>query len=99
MSIRWARSLVLSVPPFFHIATFPSNSIAFLFIGFRTDLLKFSRWLEPIALVYAAIFAARAVTAYPILTFFDGFEASAERKIPLKWRSVAMLGGMMGRCP
>ena len=45
-----------------------------------------------IALAYLAVTIARAASVYPILTIFDKFD----QKIPLKWRNVAMLGGMRG---
>jgi len=81
---------------FWEIAAFVGNSVAFLYIGLRTDLLKLSQSAELILVAYAAVLVARAATVYPILTIFDRLSKNAERKIPLKWRNVAMLGGMKG---
>jgi monovalent cation:H+ antiporter, CPA1 family len=81
---------------FWEIAAFVGNSIAFLYIGLRIDLLKLSQSVELILVAYAAVLVARMVTVYPILTIFDRLSRTADRKIPLKWRNVAMLGGMKG---
>jgi len=81
---------------FWEIAALIGNSVAFLFIGLRTDLLKLSQSLELIVVVYLAVLAARAATVYPILTIFDKVSKSVDDKIPLKWRNVAMIGGMRG---
>ena len=81
---------------FWEIAAFIGNSIAFLFIGLRTDLFKISQSLELIVVAYLAVLAARAAIVYPILTIFDKLSKSVEERIPLKWRNVAMLGGMKG---
>ena len=85
-----------AVRVFWEIAAFVGNSVAFLFIGFRTDLVIFSQSIGLILLSYIAVVAARAATVYPILTVFDRLSTSEENKIPLKWRNVAMLGGMKG---
>ncbi|MHB2035160.1 MAG: cation:proton antiporter [Nitrososphaerales archaeon] len=81
---------------FWEIAAFIGNSVAFLFIGLRTDLLKLSQSLELVVVAYLAVLAARAATVYPILTVFDKVSKGVGEKIPLKWRNVAMLGGMKG---
>ncbi|MGI0090084.1 MAG: cation:proton antiporter [Nitrososphaerales archaeon] len=81
---------------FWEIAAFIGNSIAFLFIGLRTDILKLSQSLELIVIAYLAVLAARAATVYPILTIFDRLAKAVDRRIPLVWRNVAMLGGMRG---
>jgi len=77
---------------FWEIAAFVSNSVAFLFIGFRTDLLKLYQSWELVLLALVAVLIARASTVYPILTLFD----RVRDNIPLKWRNVAMLGGFRG---
>ena len=81
---------------FWEIAAFIGNSVAFLFIGLRTDLLKISQSLELILVAYLAVIAARAVTVYPILTIFDKLGKRLESSFPMKWRNVAMIGGMRG---
>jgi len=77
---------------FWQIAAFLGNSVAFLFIGFSTDIFKIAASIGLIVLAYLAVTAARAASVYPILTIFDRFDG----KIPLKWRNVSMLGGMRG---
>lgn len=77
---------------FWEFAAFVGNSVAFLFIGFRTDVLKLAAAIIPILLAYLAVTVARAASTYPILTILD----RVDDKIPLKWRNVTMLGGMRG---
>jgi monovalent cation:H+ antiporter, CPA1 family len=74
------------------IAAFLGNSIAFLFIGFSTNIFKLAASIGLVFLAYLAVTAARAASVYPILTIFDKFDS----KIPVKWRNVSMLGGMRG---
>lgn len=81
---------------FWEIAAFIGNSVAFLFIGLRTDLLKLSQSLELIFVAFLAVVAARAVVVYPTLTIFDKLSKNTEHNIPMKWRNVAMFGGMRG---
>jgi monovalent cation:H+ antiporter, CPA1 family len=81
-----------TVTVFWEFAAFVGNSIAFLFIGFSTDIFKLASSIYTILLAYFAVTIARAASVYPILTIFDRFD----QKIPLKWRNVAMLGGMRG---
>lgn len=77
---------------FWQVAAFLGNSIAFLFIGFSTDILKLAASIGSILLAYLAVTAARAASAYPILTIFSRFG----EKIPVSWRNVSMLAGMRG---
>ena len=77
---------------FWQIAAFLGNSVAFLFIGFSTDIFRVAASIGLIVLAYLAVTAVRAASVYPILTIFDKFDS----KIPLKWRNVSMLGGMRG---
>lgn len=81
-----------SVTLFWEVAAFIGNSIAFLFIGFETNLIRLLASAGTVAVSYAAVLASRAASVYPILKVFDrkGVE------IPRKWKNVAMLGGMRG---
>lgn len=83
---------------FWEIAAFIGNSVAFLFIGLQTDLLRFFQFktLEFILIAYGAMIAARCATVYPILTIFHRFSKRLDGIFPVKWRNVAMLGGMRG---
>lgn len=85
-----------AVGVFWQIAAFVGNSIAFLFIGLRTNLLTLASSLRPlelIAVAYVAVILARLASVYPILAIFDRFGSI---KIPAKWQNVAMLGGARG---
>ncbi len=77
---------------FWQVAAFLGNSIAFLFIGFSTNIFVLASSIGSIVLAYLAVTAARAASVYPILTIMDRIG----EKIPLKWRNVSMLGGMRG---
>ncbi len=83
-----------AVSMFWEFAAFVGNSIAFLFIGFQTDILSLAKsfvsGLIPIS--YLAVTAARVASVYPILSV-DRIE---KKKIPFKWMNVATLGGMRG---
>jgi monovalent cation:H+ antiporter, CPA1 family len=81
-----------TVTQFWEFAAFLANSVAFLFIGFRTDVFKMADAIILILVAYLAVTAARAASVYPILTFLD----RVDEKIPWKWRNVTMLGGMRG---
>ncbi len=87
-----------SIRIFWSIAAFFGNSIAFLFIGFQTNVfilipsLGLIDILGLIGIAYLAVIVARLATVYPILTIFDRFGS----KIPWKWRHVTMLGGARG---
>jgi len=78
------------------VAAFIGNSVAFLFIGLRTDVLRLYQSTELIGVAFIAIFVARASTVYPILTIFDRIRRKAGNGFPLSWRNVAMLGGVRG---
>lgn len=77
---------------FWQVAAFLGNSIAFLFIGFSTDIFRLAASIGSILLGYLAVTAARAASVYPILTILDRFD----ERIPMRWRNVSMLGGMRG---
>jgi CPA1 family monovalent cation:H+ antiporter len=81
-----------SVRLFWEIAAFIGNSIAFLFIGFQTNILQLVGAVGIIAVAYLAVVVARGASVYPILAIFD----RKGNPIPRKWKNVAMLGGMRG---
>lgn len=80
------------VVTFWEIAAFIGNSVAFLFVGFETDLLSLVGALALVGVAYGAVLVARFASVYPILAAFNRFGG----KIPSSWRNVAMLGGMRG---
>src|SRR5271157_5298153 len=81
-----------AVTTFWQIAAFLSNSIAFLIIGFETNIITLSQSVLLIAVAYVAVTVARAATVYPILAVFNKFGD----KISTVWRNIAMLGGVRG---
>jgi CPA1 family monovalent cation:H+ antiporter len=81
-----------AVTTFWQIAAFLGNSIAFLIIGFETNIITLSQSVLIIAVAFAAVTMARAATVYPILSLFNKFGD----KISMVWRNIAMLGGVRG---
>jgi CPA1 family monovalent cation:H+ antiporter len=79
---------------FWEMAAFFANSAAFLYLGATMDLIKVVGHLPLIALSFAAVLAARAASAYPILTITNHF--MKKDKIPSSWKHVVVLGGMRG---
>jgi len=77
---------------FWEIAVFLANSVAFLVIGLATNIFQFAQFFPFILVAFLAVTAARIASVYPILGLFD----KIGEKIPMKWRNVAMLGGMRG---
>jgi monovalent cation:H+ antiporter, CPA1 family len=84
-----AREAVLN---FWEIAAFLGNSVAFLLIGFETNIVEISRYSIFILVAYLSVTAARAASVYPILAIFN----QVGEKIPIVWSNVAMIGGMRG---
>jgi monovalent cation:H+ antiporter, CPA1 family len=81
-----------AVTIFWQIAAFLANSIAFLIIGFETNILTLSQSILIIAAAYIAVTIARAATVYPILSVFNKFGD----KISSIWQNIIMLGGVRG---
>ena len=77
---------------FWQVAAFIGNSVAFLLIGFETDLVSLSQSFFLIMTAYLAVTLARAASVYPILAVFN----QVGERIPLAWSNVAMLGGVRG---
>lgn len=84
-----AKSSVLT---FWQMAAFMGNSVAFLLIGFETNLVSLSQSIFLILLAYAGVTLARAASVYPILGIFDQLGYS----IPVTWSNTAMIGGVRG---
>ncbi len=81
-----------AVTTFWQIAAFLGSSVAFLIIGFETNIIVLSQSILIIIAAYVAVTIARAATVYPILAVFNKFG----EKISLVWRNIAMLGGVRG---
>jgi len=81
-----------AVTSFWAVAAFLGNSVAFLLIGFQTNIITLSQSILLIVAAFAAVTVARAATVYPLLRAFDKFG----NKISAKWCNIAMLGGVKG---
>jgi CPA1 family monovalent cation:H+ antiporter len=81
-----------AITTFWQIAAFLGNSIAFLIIGFETNIITLSQSVLIILAAYVAVTLARAATVYPILALFNKFS----NKISGIWSNIAMLGGVRG---
>jgi len=81
-----------AVTSFWALAAFLGNTIAFLIIGFQTNIITLAQSILLIIVAFATVIVARAATVYTILGFFD----KLGQKIPLVWRNIAMLGGVRG---
>jgi CPA1 family monovalent cation:H+ antiporter len=81
-----------AVTTFWAIAAFLGNSVAFLIIGFQTNIITLSQSILIIVAAFIAVTIARAATVYPILGAFNKFGD----KISVVWRNIAMLGGVKG---
>ena len=81
-----------AVTSFWTILAFLGNSVAFLIIGFQTNIITLSQSILIIIAAFTAVTIARAATVYPILGFFNKFSD----KISVVWRNIAMLGGVRG---
>jgi CPA1 family monovalent cation:H+ antiporter len=81
-----------AVTSFWAVAAFLGNSVAFLLIGFQTNIITLSQSILLIIASFAAVTVARAATVYPILRAFNKFG----NKISAVWCNIAMLGGVKG---
>jgi CPA1 family monovalent cation:H+ antiporter len=81
-----------TIKMFWEVIAFLANSVAFLFIGFQTDLLTLWDSIGLIAAAFFAVTLARAAAVYPIFAFFS----RRGEKIPRIWSSIAFLGGVRG---
>jgi monovalent cation:H+ antiporter, CPA1 family len=81
-----------TIQTFWEVIAFLANSVAFLFIGFQTNLLTLTSSIALIAAAFVAVTIARAATVYPIFAFFR----RRGEKIPRVWGNVALLGGVRG---
>jgi monovalent cation:H+ antiporter, CPA1 family len=80
------------ITSFWAILAFLGNSVAFLIIGFQTNIITLSQSILIIVAAFTAVTVARAATVYPILGIFNKFGD----KISAVWRNIAMLGGVRG---
>lgn len=86
------KDIELATREFWDILAFVANTVAFLFIGFSTNILSLGGSVGVILVAYAVVMASRVLSVYPIL----GFPGISSFSIPWSWRNVAMIGGMRG---
>lgn len=79
------------VKTFWGMIAFMANSVAFLFIGLKTNLISLSTSIPLILIAYSAVMVARIASVYPIMSFL-GRAAEKTRR----WKSVSVMGGMRG---
>jgi CPA1 family monovalent cation:H+ antiporter len=77
---------------FWGILAFIANTVAFLFIGFSTNILSLGGSVSLILVAYAVVIISRFASVYPILSF-PGVSPS---RFQWSWMNVALLGGMRG---
>jgi len=77
---------------FWSIMAFIANTVAFLFIGFSTNILSLGGSISFILIAYAVVMVARFASVYLVLSF----PGIASPGVPRSWKNVAMLGGMRG---
>jgi len=86
------KDIEVATREFWDILAFVANTVAFLFIGFSTNILSLGGSLGFILIAYAVVVVSRLLSVYPIL----GFPGIASTPIPWSWRNVAMIAGMRG---
>lgn len=84
-----SRDFILT---FWRVAAFIGNSVAFLLIGFETNLVSMGQSILLILAAYLGVTVARAASVYPILAIFG----QLREKIPITWSNTALLGGVRG---
>ena len=89
---KMGAEMKTSLLSFWQVAAFLGNSVAFLLIGFETNLVALSQSVFLILVAYLGITIARAASVYPILGIFN----QIGYKIPFSWSNTAMLGGIRG---
>ena len=77
---------------FWSILAFFANTVAFLFIGFSTNILSLGGSVAFILLAYCVVMISRAASVYPILSV----PRMVVGGVPNSWKNVALLGGMRG---
>ena len=77
---------------FWSILAFLANTVAFLFIGFSTNILSLGGSVSFILIAYGVVILSRVASVYPILSF----PGMVNPGLPTSWKNVAFLGGMRG---
>lgn len=77
---------------FWEILAFIANTVAFLFIGFSTNIFSLVGSVTLIVAAYLVVIVSRFATVYPILAI----PRLASPRLPWSWMNVALVGGMRG---
>ena len=77
---------------FWGILAFFANTVAFLFIGFSTNILSLGGSVMFILVAYCIVMLSRAASVYPILSLPSMMIGG----VPKSWKNVAFFGGMRG---
>ncbi|MGD0637152.1 MAG: cation:proton antiporter [Nitrososphaerales archaeon] len=92
MNARVGQEARTAILTFWNMAAFIGNSVAFLLIGFETNLTALAQSAGLILAAYLGVTLARAASVYPILAIIG----QVRSKIPISWSNTAMLGGVRG---
>ena len=87
-----SRKVRSSIASFWEIAAFIGNAVAFLLIGFDSNLSLFVKAGALILVAYGSTLLARMVTVYPIFAVFS----RVEKRLSMDWSNIATLGGVRG---
>jgi CPA1 family monovalent cation:H+ antiporter len=87
-----SKDIEVATREFWDLLAFVANTVAFLFIGFSTNILSLGGSAWVILVAYGVVVASRFLSVYPIL----GFPGISPTPIPWTWMNVAMIGGMRG---
>ncbi|MEM3839204.1 MAG: sodium:proton antiporter [Candidatus Micrarchaeaceae archaeon] len=92
MRFAVSENVKSSILSFWEIAAFMGNAVAFMLIGFETNLVLFFEAALVIFVAYLATIIARIATVYPIFGALRRFG----QEIPSKWSAIATMGGIRG---
>jgi CPA1 family monovalent cation:H+ antiporter len=81
-----------AVASFWEYAAFSLNSIIFLLIGLEVNLAAALQLWQPIVIAYLVMTASRAIVVLVVRQCLQ----RTDEKIPLKWASVLVWGGLRG---
>lgn len=84
----------LSIDRFWEFLAFVANSLVFLLIGLRIEILDFGRYVLPVLVAVAAVLVSRAVVVYSLTWVHAAL--GARRPVPLAYRHVMFWGGLRG---
>lgn len=86
------------VEKFWEQIAFFANSIVFILIGMFAFSLPLAspKLFIPIGIAVVVVAAARALSIYPVISFWNAWTTSARKKIALAWQHVLAWGSLRG---